>query len=92
MELLPPGIRDMEAAGAVDARAIVPVRDPYGGLTVYYRGRLIRYLMAGEWCPAFPVPSGRGHNSTPSAVSVGTEPVRSDSVDAAKVLDYDEAL
>ena len=92
MDLLPPGIRNLQAPGAVDARAIVRVKDPYGGLTVYYRGRPISYLMAGEWYPAFPVPSGRGDNSAPSAATRCTESVRADSVDAAEVLDYDEVL
>ena len=92
MELLRPSIFDFEALGAVDARAIVSVKDPHGGLTVYYRGRLISYLMAGEWYPAFPVPSGRGDNSAPSAATRCTESVRADSVDAAEVLDYDEVL
>ena len=92
MELLRPSIFDFEALGAVDARAIVSVKDPHGGLTVYYRGRLISYLMAGEWYPAFPVPSGRGDTSTPSAVTLCTEPAGVDSVDAAGVLDYDRQL
>ena len=92
MELLRPSICDFEAPGAVDARAIVSVKDPYGGLTVYYRGRLISYLMAGEWYPAFPVSSGRGDTSTPSAMTLCTEPAGVDSVDAEGVLDYDQKL
>ena len=93
MDLLPLGIRDLEAPGAVDARAIVSVKDPHGGLTVYYRGRPISYLMAGEWYPAFPVLiSSRGDNSAPSAATRCTESVRADSVDAAEVLDYDGVL
>ncbi|SVA41348.1 uncharacterized protein METZ01_LOCUS94202 [marine metagenome] len=92
MELLTLGIRNLEVPGAVDARAIVTVKDPYGGLTVYYRGRLISYLMAGEWYPASPVPSGCGDHSTSSVVTLRKEPIHADSVDVAEVLDYDQPL
>ena len=51
---LPLSIRDMNLMGAVDARAIVPVEDVHGGLTIYYQGRPIRYLLAGEWYLASP--------------------------------------
>ena len=70
------------------------VKDPYGGLTVYYRGRLISYLMAGEWYPAFPVSSGRGDNVDPKCGNDTSARSRCvvDSVDAEGVLDYDEAV
>ena len=42
--------------GAIDARAIVPVRDAHGGLTMYSRGRPTHYLLAGEWYVAAPRP------------------------------------
>ncbi|MDP7340235.1 MAG: hypothetical protein QF786_13025, partial [Vicinamibacterales bacterium] len=55
---LPLSIRDMNLMGAVDARAIVPVEDVHGGLTIYYQGRPTRYLLAGEWYLASPGPTG----------------------------------
>jgi len=50
-----PGIR-RQHMGAIDARAIVPVRDAHGGLTMYSRGRPTHYLLAGEWYVAAPGP------------------------------------
>ncbi len=44
----PPGVRDLKPMGAVDARAIVPVQDAHGGVTIYYQGRPTHYLLAGE--------------------------------------------
>ncbi len=54
----PPSIRDLKLMGAVDARAIVPVQDAHGGVTIYYQGRLTHYLLAGEWYQALPEPTG----------------------------------
>ncbi|MDP6581876.1 MAG: hypothetical protein QF681_14575 [Vicinamibacterales bacterium] len=54
---LPLNIRDMKLMGAVDARAIVPVEDVHGGLTIYYQGRPTHYLLAGEWYLASPGPA-----------------------------------
>ena len=34
----PPSTRDLKLMGAVDARAIVPVQDAHGGVTIYYSG------------------------------------------------------
>ena len=56
----PAGIRAMKRMGAVDARAIVPVQDAHGGVTIYYRGRPTHYLLAGEWYQALPEPTGPG--------------------------------
>ena len=53
----PPIIRDLKRMGAVDARAIVPVQDTYGGVTIYYQGRPTHYLLAGEWYQALPEPT-----------------------------------
>ncbi len=44
--------------GAVDARAIVPVKDAHGGVSIYYLGRPTYYLLAGEWYQAVPAPRG----------------------------------
>ena len=41
---------------AVDARDIVTVEDPHGGLTVYFRDRPTHYLLDGEWYRAVPLP------------------------------------
>ena len=35
----PASIRDLKPMCAVDARAIVPVQDTHGGVTIYYQGR-----------------------------------------------------
>lgn len=51
-------------AGASDARAIVPVRDPYGGLTIYSHGRPTHYLLAGEWFAAASPPASDAVGST----------------------------
>lgn len=56
----PPGIRDLKLMGAVDARAIVPVQDAHGGVTIYYQGRPTHYLLAGEWYEALPELTGPG--------------------------------
>ena len=56
----PPGVRDLKLMGAVDARAIVPVQDAHGGVTIYYQGRPTHYLLAGEWYEALPEPAGPG--------------------------------
>ena len=53
-----PKIRELARMGAVDARAIVPVQDAHGGVTVYYQGRPTHYLLAGEWYQARPEPAG----------------------------------
>ena len=55
-----PSIRDLKLMGAVDARAIVPVQDAHGGVTIYYQGRLTHYLLAGEWYQALPEPTSFG--------------------------------
>ena len=43
---------------AVDARDIVTVQDPHGGLTVYFQDRPTHYLLDGEWYRAAPLPPG----------------------------------
>ena len=53
----PPSIRDTKLMGAVDARAIVPVQDAHGGMTIYCQGRPTHYLLAGEWYQALPEPA-----------------------------------
>ena len=63
----PPGIRDLKPMGAVDARAIVPVQDAHGGVTIYYQGRPTHYLLAGEWYQAHPEPSGPSRPALPAA-------------------------
>ena len=50
----------MKLTGAVDARAIVPVRDAHGGVTIYYRARPTHYLLGGEWYHALEGPSSFG--------------------------------
>ena len=47
---------NLTGMGAVDARAIVPVEDAHGGVTIYYQGRPTHYLLAGEWYRALPAP------------------------------------
>ena len=49
---------NLTGMGAVDARAIVPVEDAHGGVTIYYLGRPTHYLLAGEWYQAVPAPRG----------------------------------
>ena len=56
----PPRIRDLNLMGAVDARAIVPVQDAHGGVTIYCQGCPTHYLLAGEWYEALPEPIGPG--------------------------------
>jgi hypothetical protein len=56
----PTCIRDLNLMGAVDARAIVPVQDAHGGVTIFYQGRPTHYLLAGEWYEALPEPIGSG--------------------------------
>ena len=63
----PPSIRDLKLVGAVDARAIVPVEDAHGGVTIYYRGRPTHYLLAGEWYQALPEPTARGGSGSSGA-------------------------
>ena len=65
----PPSTRDLKLMGAVDARAIVPVQDAHGGVTIYYQGRPTRYLMAGEWYQALPEPTGPGGAAPSDAAS-----------------------
>ncbi len=43
-------------SGASDARAIIPVKDAHGGVTIYSHGRPSYYLLAGEWYAAAPAP------------------------------------
>jgi hypothetical protein len=58
---LPPSVTwPRRHSGASDARAIVPVRDAHGGLTIYAHGRPTYYLLAGEWYPAAPSPASGG--------------------------------
>ena len=54
----PSGIRDLTGMGAVDARAIVPVKDAHGGVTIYHRGCPTHYLLAGERYEAVPASHG----------------------------------
>ena len=56
----PPSSRDLKSMGAIDARAIVPVQDAHGGVTIYYQGRPTHYLLAGEWYQALPEPTDPG--------------------------------
>ena len=67
----PPGSWDMKLMGAVDARAIVPVADPHGGLTIYYRGRPTHYLLAGEWYLALPADTASASSDGPTGDGVG---------------------
>jgi len=61
---------NLTGMGAVDARAIVPVEDAHGGVTIYYQGRPTHYLLAGEWYQAVPAQRGpiqlRTHRSPES--------------------------
>lgn len=50
--------RDPGPMAAVDARDIVTVQDPHGGLTVYFQDRPTHYLLDGEWYRAAPLPPG----------------------------------
>jgi hypothetical protein len=70
----PSSIRDvnMKLMGAVDARAIVPVEDAHGGVTIYYQGRPINYLLAGEWYQARPGPTDP--DTTVPVVAVSSRP------------------
>ena len=54
---LPRGLARM---GAVDALVIVPVRDAYGGVTIYSQDCPTHYLLAGEWYTALAEPIGPG--------------------------------
>ena len=72
----PPGIRDLKLMGAVDARAIVPVQDADGGVTIYYQGCLTHYLLAGEWYEALPEPIGPGGVALFNAASTNRSPER----------------
>ena len=73
MESLP-GIRDLKPMGAVDARAIVPVQDAHGGVTIYYQGRPTHYLLAGEWYEALPESTGPGRAALVDAASTDRSP------------------
>ena len=66
----PPSIRDLKLMGAVDARAIVPVQDAHGGVTIYYQGHPTHYLLAGEWYQALPEPTARDGSGSPDAASL----------------------
>ena len=66
---LPPSIRDLQLMGAVDARAIVPVQDAHGGVTIYCQGHPTLYLLAGEWYQALPEPTLRGGSGSSDAAS-----------------------
>ena len=70
----PRGIRDLKLTGAVDARAIVPVQDAHGGVTIYYQGRPTHYLLAGEWYEAFPEPIDPGGVALFNAASTDRSP------------------
>ena len=70
----PAGIRDLKLMGAVDARAIVPVQDAHGGVTIYYQGRPTHYLLAGEWYEALPEPTGPGGAALLDAASTDRSP------------------
>ena len=72
---LPPGIRDLKLMGAVDARAIVPVQDVHGGVTIYYQGCPTLYLLAGEWYEALPELTGPGDAALFKATSTDRSPV-----------------
>lgn len=52
MGLQPPTIWPGHHLGAIDARAIVPVKDTHGGLTIFALGRPTHYLLDGEWYAA----------------------------------------
>ncbi len=65
----PASIRDLRLMGAVDARAIVPVQDAHGGVTIYYQGRPTHYLLAGEWYQALQEPVGPGGAALSDAAS-----------------------
>ena len=69
-----PGIRDLKLMGAVDARAIVPVQDAHGGVTIYYQGRPTHYLLAGEWYEALPELIGSGRAALFDALSTDRSP------------------
>ena len=70
----PPGIRDLKLMGAVAARAIVPVQDAHGGVTIYYQGRPTHYLLAGEWYEALPELTGSGRAALFDALSTDRSP------------------
>jgi|AP95_1055475.scaffolds.fasta_scaffold36034_2 hypothetical protein len=61
--------------GAIDARALVPVRDAHGGVTMYSRGCPTHYLLAGEWYVAAPRPRAPQLAESPSPAG-STTPVR----------------
>ena len=70
----PPGTRDLKLMGAVDARAIVPVQDAHGGVTIYYQGRPTHYLLAGEWYEALPELTGSGRAALFDALPTDRSP------------------
>jgi hypothetical protein len=78
MPLLP-SIRDLKMTGAVDARAIVPVQDGHGGLTIFFGSRPTHYWLAGEWYRAQPELTGetaviapdRADDRAPAVASAG---------------------
>ena len=51
---LPASIWPSHHLCAIDARAIVRVEDPHGGLSIYAYGRPTHYLLDGEWYAAAP--------------------------------------
>ena len=74
----PTVIRELKLMGAIDARAIVPVQDTHGGVTIYYQGRPTRYLLAGEWYEALPEPTGPSGAALFNAAftDLGADPTR----------------
>ena len=63
----PQSSRHLMGMGAVDARAIVPVEDAHGGVTIYYQGHPTHYLLAGEWYRALPAPGSDFADQRPPA-------------------------
>lgn len=67
-----PPILSPTSAGAVDARAIVPVSDVHGGVTIYDRDRPTHYLLEGEWFLAEPMPTAPGRRRADDNVAPPT--------------------
>mgnify|MGYP006928238029 CR=1 FL=1 len=102
MDRQPPSIRHRPHMGAIDARAIVPVRDAHGGVTIYSRGRLTHYLLAGEWYTAAPRPAWHlaASPSRSGTDATGTLPggrsretgLNADVIDCAPFFEYAQVL